>query len=401
MHKETKMTHAPETRAVMAAFEAFKDANDARLAEIEKKASADVLLTEKVARIDRALSDAQTALARMAAPAIGGAPAGALSETKSAWGAYVRRGDERGVMALEQKALSVGTDADGGYVAPPEIDGMIERRLATQSIMRGLATVRQSNAGVFKKPVSITAAAVGWAAETASRTQTNSPTLDLLAFPAGELYAMPAATQTLLDDAVVDIDAWLAAEIADAFAAKENDAFLNGDGTAKPKGVLQHTIVAEASHAWGKLGYKATGAAGAFPASNPADVLVDLTYLPKARYRPGASFVMNRRTLSAVRRFKDTTGAYIWQPTLSAGQPSTLLGYPVAEMEEAPDIGADAFAVMFGDFARGYLIVDRVGVRVLRDPYSAKPYVLFYVTKRVGGGVQDFDAIKLLKFAAS
>lgn len=400
MLKETKMTPAPEARAVMAAFEAFKEANDARLAEIEKKASADVLLTEKVARIDKAVADAQAALTRLAAPALGGPPA-APSEAKSAWGAYVRRGDERGVLALEEKALSVGTDADGGYVAPPEIDAMIERRLANQSIMRGLATVRQTQTAVFKKPLSITAAAVGWAAETAARTQTNSPTLDLLAFPAGELYAMPAATQTLLDDAVADIDAWLAGEIADAFAAKENDAFLNGDGTAKPKGVLQHVIVAEASHAWGKLGYKATGVAGAFPASNPADVLVDLTYLPKAQYRPGASFIMNRRTLSAIRRFKDTTGAYIWQPTLTAGQPSTLLGYPVAEMEEAPDIATDAYAVMFGDFARGYLIVDRVGVRVLRDPYSAKPYVLFYVTKRVGGGIQNFDAVKLLKFGVS
>jgi HK97 family phage major capsid protein len=386
--------------ALMRAFEEFKAANDARLEAIEKNRS-DVLLEEKVDRIDRALTEQKSLIEKAALagrrPALAADPA--VSEHKSAWSAYLRRGDMTALTQFEAKALSIGSDPDGGYLAPPELDRLIESRLKQVSPMRAIATVRTTSANVFKKPISLTAAGTGWVAETGARNQTSTPTLELIEFPTAELYANLAATQTLLDDSFVNLEDWIAGEVEEAFAAQERAAFVSGDGVNKPKGFLAYAMAAEASHDWGEIGYIATGAAGAFPASNPVDKLIDLVYTPKTQFRQNARFVMNRKTVSAVRKLKDEDGHYVWAPDDAGG--STLLGYPITEIEDMPDIAADAFAIAFGDFARGYLIVDRAGVRVLRDPYSAKPYVLFYVTKRVGGGVQNFDAIKLLKFGAS
>ena len=407
--KETKQASAsPEARAamheMMAAFEAFKGANDARLNEIEKKASADTLLEEKVARIDQAVGAAQArldrALSEARRPEIGGEPAmvALAPEAKAAFEGYVRTGRELG---LELKAGLSSASNSGGYVVPPETERAIERRLMATSPMREIATVRTVASGVFRKPVSTAGIASGWVAETAARPETDPATLALLEFPAADLYANPAATQSLLDDALVDLDEWLASEVEDAFAAQETTAFVTGDGTNKPKGFLGYSIVADASHAWGDIGYVASGAAGAFAASSPTDRLIDLIYAPKAQFRPNGRFVMNRKTVSAVRKFKDADGNYIWSPATRPGETASLLGYPVTEIETMPDIAANSAAIAFGDFQRGYLIVDRAGVRVLRDPYSAKPYVLFYTTKRVGGGVQNFDAIKVMKFAAS
>ena len=396
---------------VLGAFEAFKVANDERLGALER-GRGDGLLEEKVARIDAALGAAEARLERVAsegrrpslspslrerAPVSPGGRDEEAAERKEAWSGYMKAGSTLG---LEFKAgLSEG--GSGGYVAPAETERLIERRLMAASPMREIATVRSIGAGLFKKPVSIAGPATGWVAETAARPETDPSTLALLEFPAGEIYAAPAATQALLDDAVVDLDEWLASEVEDAFAAQETAAFVSGDGVNKPKGFLSYTAVAEASHAWGSMGYVATGAAGAFPADDPADKLIELVYAPRAQFRPNGRFVMNRRTVSAIRRFKDADGNYVLQPARELGQTASLLGYPVTEIETMPDVGANAFAVAFGDFAKGYLIVDRAGVRVLRDPYSAKPYVLFYTTKRVGGGVQNFDAVKLLKFSAS
>jgi HK97 family phage major capsid protein len=222
-----------------------------------------------------------------------------------------------------------------------------------------------------------------------------------MSFPAMELYAMPAATQTLLDDAAVDIEQWIAQEIDTVFAEQEGAAFVLGDGISKPKGFLSYTKVAQSAWTWGNMGYVATGVAGAFPATNPSDLIYDFIYSLRAGYRQNARFVVNRKTQSAMRKFKDTTGEYLWEPPASLGAPATYMNFPVVEAEDMPDIATDSFAMAFGDFERGYLVVDRVGIRVLRDPYSAKPYVLFYTTKRVGGGVQNFEAIKLLKFGAS
>ncbi len=400
MRKETKAAPAGGADALMRAFEEFKSTNDARLDAIEKRRG-DVLLEEKVDRIDRALAEQKSLIEKAALagrrPALAADPA--VSEHKSAWSAYLRRGDVSALAQFEAKALSVGSDADGGYVAPPELDRMIESRLKQVSPMRSIATVRTTGANVFKKPISLTAAGTGWISETGARTQTSTPTLALLEFPTAELYANLAATQTLLDDSFVNLEEWIASEVEEAFAGQERAAFVTGDGDNKPKGFLDYDMVAEGSHVWGKIGYIATGVDGGFAASDPVDDLIDLIYTPKTQFRQNARFVMNRKTVSAVRKLKDADDRYIWSPDESGG--STLLGYPITEIEDMPDMAADSFSIAFGDFARGYLIVDRAGVRVLRDPYSAKPYVLFYVTKRVGGGVQNFDAIKALKFGES
>ena len=414
MELETKTMDAANNREIKQAFDdflrefdAFKQANDERLAQMEKRSS-DVVTEEKVDRINRALDEQKRALDELALqsarPIIGGERKAAPYQTrerKQAFDRYVRKGDAGGLDALELKALSVGSDPDGGYTVPLEIESTIDRVLAKASPIRSIATVRQIGANTYRKPINIAEAASGWVGETGTISQTGTPTLAALDFPAMELYAMPAATQTLLDDSQVDIEQWLADEVQIVFAEQEGAAFVNGDGTNKPTGFLHYTAVADGSWSWGNLGYIASGADGAFASSNPADALINLAYAPKQGYRANGRWVMNRKTESAVRKFKDTTGNYIWQPGLSAEQSATLFGYPVTEVEDMPDIASNSLSIAFGDFARGYLVVDRIGIRVLRDPYSAKPYVLFYTTKRVGGGVQNFEAIKLMKFAAS
>ncbi|MGE6698879.1 phage major capsid protein [Hyphomonas sp. NPDC076900] len=388
MTRETKMVKA-ETAEMMAVFEAYRQANDARLAEIEKKGAADPLSDEKLARIDRRL---EALSLKMARPDAGGGADPAEDEHREGWMRYLRTGDDSAIAGRELKSLNTGTGSEGGHVAPPELDRLIEARLMAASPMRQIATVRQTSAGVYKKPVGLGAAAQ-WVGEEAARPQTAVTGLDLLEFPAGELYAMPAATQALLEDAYADIDAWLADEVEIAFAAQESAAFVSGNGVAKPKGFLDYTIVAESSHSWGQIG----SVPGDFTEADAADQLIDLIYAPKSQFRANGRFVMNRRTVSAVRKLKDGDGRYLWQPG-SGGEAATVMGYPVTEMEDMPDIGEGNAAIAFGDFKRFYLIADRQGARVLRDPFSAKPYVLFYTTKRVGGGVQNFDAVKVMTF---
>ncbi|MEQ1902395.1 MAG: phage major capsid protein [Devosia sp.] len=381
----------------MQGFEEFKRTNDQRIKELEQRGGGDAVTEDKLSRLNLALDNAKAAIDRTALerarPRLEGGGAFVADEYKEAFAAYVKRGEE--------KALSIGSNADGGFVVPVETDREITRLMTAISPIRSLATVRQVSTSTYKKPVTLTGPAVGWVSETAARPETASPTIDALSFPAAELYAMPAATSAFLDDAAVDVGQWIADEVNAAFAQQEGTAFVTGNGTNKPKGFLAQTMITEASWSWGKIGYVATGVSGALPASDPSDVLVDLVYALKAGYRQNASWVLNRRTQAAIRKLKDDAGNYLWQPPAAAGGKASLLGFELVEAEDMPDIGAGTFSIAFGDFRRGYLIVDRQGVSVLRDPYSAKPYVLFYTTKRVGGGVQDFDAIKLLKFAAS
>jgi HK97 family phage major capsid protein len=382
------------------AFEVYKETNDRAVAEVKARGTTDVVTADRLARIDRALDELSLKARR---PALAGDRAGRQSGDpahKAAFEGYVRKGESTGLLALEQKALSASSGADGGYLVPEETERTVNMALRDISPIRAIAGVRQVSGSVFKKPFSVSGPGTGWVGETAARPQTASPTLAELSFPTMELYAMPAATPQLLDDAAVDIDAWIAEEVRVAFAEQEGAAFVAGDGVNKPRGFLDYPQVAEASWSWGNLGFVATGVAGAFPAANPTDKLIDLAYAVRSGYRANAHFVMNRATEAAIRKFKDADGNYIWQPAGRPGEAPTLLGHPVAEAEDMPDIAADATAIAFGDFRRGYLVVDRLGIRVLRDPYSSKPYVLFYTTKRVGGGVQDFHAIKLLKFAA-
>ncbi|MEH6689895.1 MAG: phage major capsid protein [Pseudorhizobium pelagicum] len=413
---------APEVKAVpetvtaafedfMEAFEAFKDVNDRRLGEIEQKLTADVVTRDKMERVNRAVDEQKKLLDQLvlkkARPPLGSSqgPGRELSpeaeEHKAAFDAYVRRGEDGGLRELEAKAFSGSVAADGGYLVPPETDTEIGRRISIASPMRALSTVRTVSSAVLKKPFAASGLSTGWVAETAARPQTSTPQLSELSFPTMELYAMPAATQALLDDAAVDIEAWIAGEVDIVFAEQEGDAFIRGDGINRPKGFLTYTAVAESAWTWGNLGYVATGAAGAWKTTGPSDTLVDVIYALKAGHRQNGTFLMNRKTQADVRKFKDADGNYLWRPPASAGQPASLMGFPIAEAEEMPDVGANALAVAFGDFRSGYLVVDRAGVRILRDPYSAKPYVLFYTTKRVGGGVQNFEAIKLVRFAAS
>nr|CAD6421064.1 phage major capsid protein [Rhizobium sp. Q54] len=420
MGKTAPEVKAPEVKGVpetvtaafdefMEAFEAFKDVNDRRLGEIEQKLVADVVTRDKMDRINRAMDEQKKVLDQMllkkARPALGSCQGGELSpeaeEHKAAFDAYVRRGEDAGLRELEAKAFSGTAGADGGYLVPPETDNEIGRRISIASPMRALSTVCTVSSAVLKKPFAASGLSTGWVAETAARPQTNTPQLSELSFPTMELYAMPAATQALLDDAAVDIEAWIASEVDIVFAEQEGDAFIRGDGINKPKGFLTYTAVADSAWTWGSLGYVATGAAGAWKTTGPSDTLVDVIYALKAGHRQNGTFMMNRKSQGDIRKFKDADGNYLWRPPASAGQPASLMGFPIAEAEEMPDVGADALAVAFGDFRSGYLVVDRAGVRILRDPYSAKPYVLFYTTKRVGGGVQNFEAIKLVKFAAS
>jgi len=391
------------------AFAAFRETNDSRLDQIETRLSADVLTEEKLTRIDRALDETRARMDRLAIerarPRLG-ADSGAETvaadrEHKTAFRAYMRSGEHAGLKALEEKAMSAGSGPDGGFLVPQPAEREILRRLAAISPIRSIASVREISTGAFRKAFSASGPAAGWVAETDPRPQSLNQQLADMNFPAMELYAMPAATQTLLDDAAVDLDQWIAEEIDTAFAEQESAAFVGGDGVNKPMGFLSYPKAEADAWTWGSLGYVATGVSGAFAASAPADVLFDLVYAARAGYRQNARFVMNRKTQAAVRKLKTDDGAYIWAPPAGIGQQATLLNFPVVEAEEMPDIAANAHAIAFGDFQRGYLVVDRMGIRILRDPYSAKPYVLFYTTKRVGGGVQDFDAIKLLKFGVS
>ena len=332
-----------------ATFEEFKSANDERLAKIERKRG-DVLLDDKVDRINAAL-DLQTKrmddlALRQARPALEGrgrlVTDAASREHKSAFDAYVRGGETSALRQLETKAMSAGSNPDGGYLVPVELEREIGQRLAAISPIRAISSVREISGSVYKKPFMTAGPATGWVGETDARTQTTSPTLDALSFPAMELYAMPAATATLLDDSAVNIDEWIASEVELTFAVQEGAAFVNGDGTNQPKGFLQYTTVANSSWSWGNLGYIASGAAGAFAASNPSDALIDLIYALKAGYRQNGNFVMNRKTQAAIRKFKDSGGAYLWQPPAQAGGRASLMTFPLIEAEDMPGRGRAA-----------------------------------------------------------
>ncbi|WP_234913456.1 phage major capsid protein [Sinorhizobium meliloti] len=389
-------------------FEAFKTEREAELKGINAK-FADVVQTEKVDRINAEVTKLQKALddvnATMAAIKIGGgagdAPDPAKAEHATAFNKWFRKGDravDADLRDLEVKAsLSTLSDPDGGYVVPEEMSTTIDRVVGTVSAMRSIATAMTISTDTYKKLVNMGGAGSGWVGEKDARPETANPTLRELVFNTAEIYANPAATQTLLDDARVDIAAWLAEEVATTFAEQEGAAFISGDGKNKPRGILAYDTVANGSYAWGKIGFTATGAAAAFAGTDPADALIALFYSLKQGYRNGASWLTSDAVMETVRKFKDGQGNYLWAPPSGPANVATILGKPVATDDNMPALGANAFPVAFGNFSRGYLIIDRFGIRVLRDPYTNKPYVHFYTTKRVGGGVQNFEAIKLLK----
>ncbi|MFZ5610184.1 MAG: phage major capsid protein [Pseudomonadota bacterium] len=385
------------------AFEAFKASHE------EAERTGDAVLEQKLDRInaevDRLHGRVDMLTRRAARPMLeGSGRGGQADEYKTAFiDRYVRKGLETGLPRIEAKALNTGVDADGGFAVPQQIDAAIERLLKDVSPIRAIANVTQIGSGSYKKLVSMTGAASGWVGESAARPETGTPQFAEVTPPLGEIYANPAATQGMLDDAFFDVEAWLADELAIEFGAKEGAAFVAGDGIDKPRGFLSYATAAsdDASRPFGTLQHVATGVSGDFPASNPADKLVDLVHALRPVYRQGARFVMNTNTLARIRKFKDADGNYLWRPGLGEAAAATLLGYPVVEAEDMPDIGADGLPIAFGNFTRGYLITDRMGTRVLRDPFSNKPFIHFYATRRTGGGVMNSEAIKLLKFALS
>ena len=285
---------------------------------------------------------------------------------------------------------------------PREIDAQIDTLLKAVSPIRAIANVVKVGSAGYRKLVTTGGTPSGWAAENAARPETASPVFVEIAPPTGELYANPSASQAMLDDAAFDVEEWLAGEIAMEFAKAEGAVFVSGSGVSRPKGFLTSATAATADgvRAFGTLQYLASGAAGDFSAS-PQERLIDLVQSLRGPYRQGASFVMNAATLARIRKFKTTDGAFVWAPSLAAGVPATLLGYPVVEAEDMPDIAANALAIAFGNFKAGYIIAERTETGILRDPYSNKPFVNFYATKRVGGCVTNSEAIKLMKFSVA
>lgn len=392
------------------AFEEFKAENDNRLKEIEKKGHADPLLVEKVEKINaeldkisamkKELEDLQTVISRGKYPGGGQTEIDrAKAEHKEAFEKWFRKGIEGNLKELEVRAsLSSSSDPDGGFTVPTEMSKEIDRVASTISVMRQLATVVNITTDTYEKLVNQGGATSGWVGEKASRTETSAPQLAKIAINTKEIYANPAATQKLLDDSSLNIEQWLADEVATVFNEAEGDAFINGNGVEKPKGILGYTTVTNASYAWGKIGFIATGASSTF---TNVDKLIDLQQALKATYQPGAVFLMNTSTQGTVRKFKDGEGNYIWQLGLKEGAPNLLLGKPVVIDDNMPSIASNKYPIAYANFKRAYLIVDRFGIRVLRDPYTNKPYIHFYTTKRVGGGVVMYEAIKLLKVVTS
>lgn len=393
--------------AINRALSELRQKND----EAIDKKMADVVRKEETDRITAVVTEMKATMnAELAA--LKRLPRGGEGEQKTAeqieyskkFENWFRTGDgERDLKELQRKALAATSDNDpaGGFTVRPEMDSAIDQVLKEVSPIRQLATVRTVSSGQFDKLVNQHGANSGWVGETDSRPQTLAADLTKVSFPVFELYAMPAASQTLLDDSSINIDQWIADEVSLEFAQKEGAAFVAGNGSNQPRGFLSYTNVLNSSYAWGSVGYTKTGAAAAFASSNPADAILDLMFSLKAGYRANAQFIMNRTVMGSVRKFKDGQGNYLADLRLRDGAlVETIFGKTVNEAEDMPNLGANTFPVAYGDFRRGYLIVDRIGTRVLRDPYTSKPYVLFYTTKRVGGGIQNFEAIKLLRCEA-
>lgn len=414
---ETKEAKEPTSTEIKTAVEAvnktfndFKDANDLRLKEIEKLGTASAETEAKLAKIDEAMTKQQAImdgleLAAKRTPIQLDEKGNQLSQDqidhKSAFANFMRKGDDANLADLQVKALSVGVDADGGYAVPEFIDNMVHSLAYDISPIRSIATVITTGTSDYKKLVNLHGAAATWQGEAGTTANSATPKLEQIAPPGGFLEARPRATQQMLDDGLFNMEQWLADEVSLSFALAEGAAFINGDGNNKPRGFLSGaapTAADDGNRAFGTLQFQASGAAAALPTSG--DPYIDMIYSLKAMHRADARWVAGRKSLAEMRKIKDNEGQYLWVPSLSAGQPSTFLGYAITEAEDMPDVAANAFPVAFGNFRAGYLITDRFGMRVQRDPFTAKPFVEFYTTKRVGGAVIDSEAIKLMKITA-
>lgn len=389
------------------AFEEFRKSNDERLAALEKDEARSELeektdrINDELGRLSAAVDELAKKANRPGAPGAEGDEA-LQAEHKSAWLRWVRKGDDAGLADIESKAMNVGTPADGGYAVPIQQDRDIMRLLTDLSPMRQVCRVMTVGTEDYRKLVNLGGTASGWVGETDARPATAGPTLAQLKPSFGELYANPEVTQKALDDIFFDVEGELSQDISESFAVLEGKAFLSGTGTNQPVGLLTAKTSAEAdsARAFGTVQHIATGVADNFPAKDPADILIDLIYSMKAGYRTGAQFMVNSMTLAAMRKWKDGDGNYIWQPAMQNGQPGSIFGYGYVTNEDMPSAGAGAIPVVFGNFQQAYVIFDRMGIRSLRDPYTNKPFVGFYTTKRVGSMIANTQAVKFLKCAA-
>ena len=391
---------APDVGALLAelnsSFAAFKDSKEKEIAALqqgseEAKASSAKAEAE-ISKLQASIDDLSV---QMAAAQMNGGAGKLDKEAQAAVDAtvsFMKSGEVRA-------DLKKSDDSNGGYLVPKEWDRTITDQLRTVSPLRKLFKVQTTSKPKFSKLYNMHGAGSGWVGEEDDRTKTATPTFKSLDFETGEIYANPAATQQMLDDAEINLEAFLASEVKTEFAVAENKAFISGDGQkGKPTGLLTYAEggTNATKHPLGAIKVVKSGNAAAVT----ADSVIDLVYSLPAKYSQGAGFMMNRKTLAAVRKLKDGQGNYLWQPSYQQDQPSTLCGYPVHEVADMPDVAANALCIAFGDFNRAYMILDRKGVSILRDPYTNKPFVQFYTTKRVGGGVDNPEACVLLKVAA-
>jgi HK97 family phage major capsid protein len=389
---------ADPAAALAKAFEAFKSEHTQHLADI-RAGMEDVVRAEKIDRINTSIGELQATVDEQAkkiaaAQLQPGDRKLADPEYTAAWNSFVRDGN---INERVQASVDKSSSAAGGYLAPTEWDRTITDKLVKVSPMRSICQVQSISVAAFSKLFNLRGMASGWVGDQAARPATNSPTFGSLSYTPGELYANPAASQGMLDDAQIDLEQLIGDDIATEFARAEGAAFISGDGTNKPTGVLTYVTGAAnaAAHPFGAVLVRT--ATGTVNKLDKADDVVSYVHDLPSEKTDGARFVMNRNTLAAIRLLKDTTNQYLWQPSYQAGQPQTLLGYPITEAADMPDIATGAIPLLFGNFQRGYLIVDRMGVRMLRDPYTNKPYVQFYTTKRVGGGLLNPEELKAFK----
>lgn len=418
----------PEAAAMIATFNKtfadFKVENDTRLKELEKGIN-DPIQADKVNKINISLDEVRAEITKImekfAANDLAGsgatsdiqAQAKAFSKTvghdvsaedlgKYANGldAYMRVGAENRRFSDVRNLMEVGSDPAGGYTVTPDMSGRIIKKIFETSPARQLFSVMSIGTDAVEGLIDRDDLDTGWVGEKQARPETGTPDLGKWRIDVHEQYAMPKVTQKLLDDSSFDIESWLSARVADKFARVENTATFSGDGVNKPRGILTYTTAAtaDATRAWQVFEHIASG--GTAGITN-TDFLINLVMALKAAYRTGANWTMNRKTLGYIRTLKDGNGNYLWQPDFGQRQGGTLLGYDIVEAEDMPDIASNALSVGFGNFKAAYQIVDRMGIRVLRDPYTEKGFVKLYTTKRIGGDALDFDAAKFMKFSVS
>lgn len=387
-------------------FEEFKSAHDTCALQLETKNQMQVELEQKLSQMEADIDQAQERLNRIEVsvkrPMVGmeGQPASS-NEHKSAFLSYVTKGDESHLMRMESKSLTAGSDPDGGYLIPETLYFDIEKGLKQSSTLRRLSRVIQISTDAVEFLVSEGDAEAGWVSETDARGETTTPKLKKIKIPVHELYAKPRATQKLLDDAKVDVENWLSQKIAARMTQLENQAFIYGDGNNKPKGILSYEVDFDGPNAGKIQGFK-TGKTGGFADARAAgDILIDMVTAMKPEMLNDCVWLMSRSAHGLIRKLKDNNGNYLWQPGIENDARPRLLGYPVEISDDMPGLNKDeaSLSVLFGNFKEGYQVVDRAGIRVLRDPFSVKPYVEFYTTCRIGGDVVNHNAFKVLSFS--